>query len=117
MRAALKAQPEPDPSDLEHERRRQAAALQTSVSVAKCHTFCLFPSAGQILGIQVTDSKASKKVSHLSHLSPLSHFQVLRWFLVVDGMGEIGAYLLTTANCDGGFTAETERHREEWENI
>jgi len=45
--------------------------------VAKCHTFGVFGSRRAFLGIQTTDFKAKKKVSHLSHLSPLSHFEVL----------------------------------------
>ena len=48
-----------------------------AASVAKCHTFYVFGNSRVFLGIQATDFKGEKKVSHLSHLSPLSHFGVL----------------------------------------
>jgi len=38
-------------------------------SVAKCHTFSILWKSLAILGIELSDSKPEKKVSHLSHLS------------------------------------------------
>ncbi len=46
-------------------------------SVAKCHTFSTFRNPHTLLATQVTENKVEKKVSHLSHLSPLSHFRVV----------------------------------------
>jgi hypothetical protein len=41
--------------------------------------FFAFLMCATFLGIETSDSKGEEKQSHLSHLSPLSHFQVLQW--------------------------------------
>jgi len=52
------------------------------LSVAKCHTFFRFLESGINCGTQPTDYTTRKKVSHLSCLSPLSHFSLLSLYLV-----------------------------------
>ena len=58
-------------------------------SVAKCHTFSTFRNPHTLLAIQVTENKGTKKVSHLSHLSPLSHFRVVSLEFVGKGLVQL----------------------------
>jgi hypothetical protein len=62
-----------------------------------------FLMCAAFLGTEVSDSKGKEKQSHLSHLSPLSHFQVLQWSF--GGKDRRAVELGIAANWEGGSQA------------
>ncbi len=73
----------------------------------------MFGNRYTFLAIQVIENKATKKVSHLSHLSPLSHFGVVSWEFVEEmtlRFNDLMSYLIVNSELEDVFHSQFTIH-------